>query len=460
MLNDSTVHPTHGKNYNSKYKKDGGETFIGRYPPSSDYKSNIGIPLTPGKFNNNYCIISSSASHTFGNVISAIEHYLIDIFPPGLFKTVSISTIVPHRQLLSTPKQLIKKRCPMLILSPIIDWGQDGNRLFGYTLQNEVQSSIKNSWANDALIQLFEDKRCSFKCNWMYNRWLLNIQGIIAFDTLNEQINWMNYFLNSHPIQRPFIINVPLETLLPKALINQISELTGIPVYDKSNCVGPFIQYLQSISTDPITYKLKSGSNSDQFFRYYQSPLDITITSAEVQDGIRDSQIKHLYEIIFNMRVEFVGTGYFFISSPRIKNARNSPKILHIDEDSSRIVTMYTDDINYRAFDVPPGWNILATPSVRFNEGDDEVSFDTVIDEQINRMIDYHLKHGINPNNLLSFQFRINSHILDIKNTWTIDWVNRKLKIFNADHHEFYRLLILVNKDYINNMIKDIYGLE
>jgi len=61
---------------------------------------------------NTAAICNSSASHTYGNVLSVVEKYILDLFPKDLFKTVTASTTLASRQITHTPSQLNKKELP------------------------------------------------------------------------------------------------------------------------------------------------------------------------------------------------------------------------------------------------------------------------------------------------------------------------------------------------------------
>lgn len=406
---------------------------------------------------NNFMTVYPSAAHTYGNALASIEQYIIDLFPAGLFKTINTAMSSSNRQLRSTPSQLVKKRFPILVSKARIDYGQDGNRALPYTLLTDRQSDAQLGWGLGNLQPLMSDRIHNFRLEWFLNRWILNVDFILAFNTINEQINWMNYLLNSTKIAHPFLLVRPLETLIPRPIIDEISYLSGVPVYQNGS-VGPYLQYLNAISDDPITYKLKGGSGNDEFFRYYMAEIDTTISNPEADEGQRSSQTNRLYEISFTVRAEFNGVGYFFLSSPKI---RGSNVKIQPSDDKSSIVCHYTDDINYRLIDIPAGWSILSTPTVRFSSYDDNtVSLLPILDEKINRLIQFFIDNGMDPSQIISIDFRKRSHVIELKSPWRIDWKNRRIIMEEPDLHETYRLLILVNMGLIHNYEKMLWGLK
>lgn len=463
MMQDPTVHPQEAdRRVNKPYSR-----YIKQMPqrgPADPVTSQnvkqfeTQTPVNPEYWKMNHMTVYSSASHTYGNALSSIEQYIIDLFPEGLFKTINTAMGSSNRQLKSTPLQLVKKRFPMLVDRARIDYGQDGNRALGYSLLTDRMGPQQMNWGLSNLQPLMGDRRHDFRLDWFLNRWVMNVDFILAFNTINEQIDWMNYLQNATPIGHPFILAKPLETMLPRALINEISYLSGIPVY-KNECVGPFLQYLNAISRDPITYKLKGGSGNDEFFRYDMAEIDVTISPPEADEGTKSSQTNRLYEITFTARLEFNGVGYFFLSSPKVRYTSNKP--IFPDEEDHSVVCHFTDDLNYRLIDVPPGWSILATPSIKFTSYEDNVvSIKPIIDDKIDKMITYFLANGMDPGLFLKFEFRNRSKVIDLSNPWRIDWKNRRLIMEKVDLWNQYRMIVLVNQSLINNYQKIAWGVE
>jgi hypothetical protein len=416
------------------------------------------LPRNPEQWKNNFMTVYTSASHTYGNAISAVEQFIIDIFPEGLFKSVHTAKGSANRQLTSTPAQLVKKKYPMIVTHARIDYGQDGNRSMANTLLTDRQADFQMTWGLGNLQPFMNDRAHNYKVEWFLNKWILNIDFILVFNTINEQINWMNYLQNSIKIQHPFIIDRPLEAVMPKPLIDEISFISGIPVYDKTGSVGRFLQYMQSVSNSPITFKLKGGSGNDEFFRYYRAEIDTTISPPDPNEGTRSSQTNRLYEITFTARCEFNGVGYFFMSSPNIRYKSNKP-IMPVENETT--VCHYTDDLNYRVLNIPNGWSVLATPSFQFASYDDNViPLQSVLDEKLTKLIDIFVSNRMDPGLFISVEFRRRSSVIELRQKWRMDWKNKQIVFEEVDLHETYRMLILVDQNYIHNLEKRIWGVE
>lgn len=417
------------------------------------YEKNVGAEYGE-HVKNTSAICNASASHTYGNVLSVVEKYLLDIFPQDLFKTVTASTTLSSRQLNHLPRQLHKKEMPIMVLSPRIEFGQE-DRFLGNTLINSRITNTHSLYGDGSLLPLAEDKRKKLYVHGHYNRAVMYIDVVMSFNTYMEQINYMAYIYNMIPIGHPQFIRAPLELYLPDTFCSLLSNLAGIDINDKSEeSISNFLTYMNSIWFHPITYKLKGGSNSDEFFMYYIADIDTTITNVEAGNGIKDGQIRRAFDVTFTVKCEFNTIGYFNLSNPNIKKPINISSA-----DSNTIVPIFSDVINLNDFDLPIGWSILCWPIFKLVSGENTISIDSILNQSLRVVIDHHLKYGIPMERFINIQFRENGEIVDNERFY-IDWYSRELHILKPNYRRTYRLIISVSHDYINNLIKDIYQLE
>ena len=145
-------------------------------------------------------ICNTSASHTYGNVMSVVEKYLLDLFPADLFKTVTASTTLASRQVSHLPHQLYKKENPMMVLIPRIVFGQSDDRFLANTLINSRVTNTYPLWGEGSLIELGMSREKQILVNGHYNRALMYVDVVLSFNTFSEQVNWMSYLNNVIPI--------------------------------------------------------------------------------------------------------------------------------------------------------------------------------------------------------------------------------------------------------------------
>ena len=402
-----------------------------------------------------YAICNTSASHTYGNVLSLIEKYLLDKLSPQIeFKTVMANTTVANRQVRHLPHQLYKKELPMMALVPRISFGQDDNRFLGHTIMNDRYTDTHSLWGDGSLIPLSEDRNNGIWIHGHYNRALMFVDIIMGFDTYIEQVNALSYLHNVVGINHNKFVRAPLELYIPGELCELIGNLTHIPVRSENGSVYNFLTHMNTVWHHPITYKLKGGSNTDEFFMYYIADLDVVIQDVNNDTGVKDGQIRRNFNITFTVRCEFNTIGYFMLTSPQIK----LPVQLPVHE-NDKILPIFSDSINLDDFILPIGWKILSWPIFKLKPNESSISIEPLLNISLESVIDHHLQFGIPMEKFISIQFRENGNILTSENFY-IDWKKRMLHIANPNPRRTYRLIISVCIDYINNLVKTLYNLE
>ena len=402
---------------------------------------------------NTTAICNTSASHTCGNVLSVIEKHLIDSFPQDFFKTVTASSSLASRQIRHLPQQLHKNERPMMVLVPRISFGQGDDRFLANTIFNSLRTNTHAFWGEGSLIPLAMDKHNHIWIHGHYNRMVIFVDVILSFDTLNEQINYMSYIHNMIPINHNKLIRAPLELYLPTEMCELISNLSKVPIQEKESVIN-FLSYMNGIWGYPITYKLKGGSNSNEFFMYYLTDIDLVVQEPQMDNPIKEGQVKRNFNITFTVRAEFNSIGYFTINHPDIRKT-----MLYTEDKSSNSCTIFSDEINLQDFELPINWKVLGWPIFKLGLNEDTISIDPILNESIRAVIDYHIASAIPIESFLRVQFRENGRILD-NELFYIDWGKRELKLFNPNPHRTYRLIITINPEYINTMIKQLYNLD
>lgn len=403
---------------------------------------------------NTTAMCNSSISHTYGNVISLIEKYLVDEIFKGIeFHTTTIATSLMSRQVRHVPKQLQKNSMPIMVLIPRISFGQDDNRFLGHTLINDNFTNTHALWGDGSLLPLAQDPRNRLYIHGHYNRAVMFIDVVLAFDTFTEQTNAMNTLYNMASVGHPKFIQAPLELYIPDAFCKLIGNLVKTPI-DSDKDVYKFLSYMNTIWNHPITYKLKGGSNSNEFFMYYLTDIDTLFQEPQPGNGIKEGQHRRGFDISFTIRCDFNTIGYFQLNHPDIKEQVNIPTL-----EGETIVPIFSDSINLKDFALPQGWIILSWPIFKLSKGTSSISIDTILNDSLRVMIDHHLKMHIPMDRFIKVQFRENGEILN-NEAYYIDWSQRELHVLNPNPRRTYRLIITCSPEYVNNMVKDIYNLE
>ena len=423
------------------------------------HKAGVDYDLNPGAsygdhIKNTTAICNLSATHTYGNVLSVVEKYLLDLFPKNLFKTVTASTTLASKQVNHLPHQLVKKEVPIMVLVPRIVFGQGENRFLGGTLMNSRMNNTMATWGDGSLIELANDKYNNIYVHGHYNRAVMYVDVVLSFNTYSEQMNWMNYMWNMIPIGHDQAVKAPLELYIPEGVCKLLSGLAKVPVENDKKSVYDFMAYMNSTWFHPVTYKLKGGSNTNEFFMYYVADIDMIFDEPQAGPGIKDGQIRRNFDISFTVRCDFNTIGYMTVNAPEIKQ----PVIMESYDDES-IVPLFSDMIDLEDFRLPVGWVLLSWPIFKLGPNESSISIDSILNDSLRTVIDYHLQFNIPIQSFINIQFRENGQILNDE-LFYIDWHERVLHLMKPDQHRTYRLIVMVANNYVNEMIKKLYNLE
>lgn len=402
-----------------------------------------------------YIQCQCSTAHTFGNVTAFIQNWLINLFPENMFKTIHVNSKIAHAQLRSTPKEFLKKVPPMFIIRPRIDW-TDNNRFLNGTLLTERQGDLYSRYAGTNLQDFFQDDRRKIAIKYQMNRHVINFDVILIVNTLMQQINLSNYFLNAVRQEIPFFLPTCLESYLDMELMKQLSHFSGVPIRDEHNSIDNFLRYLNGNSVAPVTYKLQGSSGTEEFYRYYPVNIDTIITNFSTDEGEKSNQVMNRYQISFSVRCEFYGTGFYYLFSDQIKDC----SIVSVDANIGQILPIFTDVLTKDDIDLPIGWKLYASPSCRLENPNDTISLETIFNDSIKKVLRYHLDKGIPVVEFFKMRVRKQGKLLEYGKDYTFDPNTYEIQFKECSTYYTYKILIMLNIEYINELCKNVYGLK
>lgn len=403
----------------------------------------------------NYIQCQCSSAHTFGNVTAFIQNWLINLFPENYFKTIHVNSKIAHRQLRSTPGEFFYKNKPIFIIRPRVEWN-DSNRFLHGTPIIDRQGDLYHTYGGTNLQNFFEDHRNKIAMKYQLNRHVMNFDVIIIVSTLMQQLNMANFILNSVRYERPFNLETCLESYLSVELLKQVSEYSGVPLYDSDGSTKGFLKYMNSNSVFPITYKLQGSTGNEEFYRYYPVRIDTLINNFSTDDGNKVGMVSESYQISFSVRCEFYSTGFYYLFSDKIKEKN----FVILDNNDTTIVPVFTDVITNEDLDLPMGWHLYASPSCRLEKSNDDIDISSLLNDSIKQAIKFHTDRGIPLMEFFKIRVRKQGKLTQEDVDWKFDVSTFKLSFINCDTYYTYKILIMINIEYINNLIKDIYKLK
>ena len=403
-----------------------------------------------------YLSMMGSISHTYGNALAYIEKWLIDLFPKNLFKTIHVNSKIAHRQLKSTPHEFTKKLKPMFIIRPRIDY--DGERFLRGTMLTDRRTALYNQWGQGHLEPFFIDYDKKIAIKYQLTRSVMYADVVLVFSTLMQQINFMQYIQNAVTLGIPFNLNTFFESYISQEMLLKLSELSGIPLYDKNGSTKEFLDYMQQHSMYPITYKLQGSTGTREFYRYYPVTIDTLIDSLSCDEGEKTGHVMSSYQITFTVRMEFYTSGFYFLFSDDIDKLTNIEPSFPEDD---AVVPIFTDPILHEDLNLHPGWTLYQTASCILEESEQEISFTSMINTSIQAIMDYHKKNGLPYFDFIDIKIRKQGEMLLAGKDYEINYDNATIKFHTKSYGYFtYRIFLYVNIEYINNMVKTIYHLK
>lgn len=415
-----------------------------------------------------YAQMMGSAAHTYGNALAFIQKWLLDEIMPkrdtgeSIFKTIHVGSAIAHRQLRSTPQEMIKKTKPMVAFRARIDTDDDrflqGTPLISRMIQDQI------NFGKEGLQTFFFDQKNKIAVKYQLNRTVMFVDVVMAFSTKIEQLNYLNYIQNAISIGHPFDLRTCFESYLSIEMMKVIGDLAGVPVANNGN-VSKFLRYMNQNSVYPITYKLQGSTNTQEFYRYYPVKIDTLINNLNHDDdGEKIDQITSNYQISFTIRMEFYSTGFYFLFSDRIFKTT----IPSIADDAS-IIPIFTDVLLRDDWDLAVGWNQFSRVSCRLNKVHDSVTFDSILNPSILAAVRYcesrkystELVSKFDTTDIIDVKIRKQGHLISEGVDYEIDYSTFTIKFKNSDYgYDTYTLMVCINIENINEITKMIFALK
>jgi hypothetical protein len=399
-----------------------------------------------------------SLAHTFGNVTAFITEYVKNLFPKNYFNTVNISSTVAYRYFNifdNTSREFIKKRKPMLIIRPRIEFNDDNTFLNGTFLTSRITDNYMDlDYGN--LQSFFSDQKNGLHIKFLMNRIKMSFDVSVIVEQQMEQINQFFYVKNRVRQEHPFYIKTFLESNLHKNMVKAIAKAANI---DPSNSKA-VLDYFNNNSSYPLTYKMKNSTGSDEFFRYYPAVVDTMFTGLTMDDGSKKGFISDAFTINFTVTTEFntAGLYYFFSQMPEIIDQIN----IDIDADNS-IIPIFTLNNLFDFITPPAGWNLFNAPlfKVSVDKGSDTLEVGDMFNSSIKTCITYHLEKGISLDSLMKiFVIKDNEALIEEDGDYSFDYEKLILTVNKNNTTSTYRFLVYINTLYINNLVAELHKID
>lgn len=410
-----------------------------------------------------YIATMSSISHTYGNLLATAQKWILDlpIFPDGFFKTIHVQSRIAHEQIMRSTNNLTrtfsKKSKPIIIFRPRISYTDDP--FLQHTLMTERMGGGFSNTSNPGVIELHPflfDQTTRMNLQFSETRRTMYLDVIIILDTLMQQLNIMEALLNEFNKDCPFDIVTWLEAYLSPEYMEWVGNLAGVPVHDESGSVKEFLDYMNGHSFYPVTYKLAGATGREEFYRYYNTKIMATITDLDKSDGESVGQIMSNYQITFTLKMDFWCPGTNYLFSPNINKTTKIP----VNTDGT-LIPLFADIFDFDDLDLRPGWRVYQHACCQLDKPKDDYCFGKIIDQSVQEILNYHLKNGIPLINFIDIRVRKQGELIHEGYDYAINWEERKILFNNNDYGWYtYTIVIVIDLEYINMMVKKLFDLK
>lgn len=410
-----------------------------------------------------YAIAETSISHTYGNVTSFMVEYIKGLFPKNYFKTVHVHSTIAYRNfdvLKNTKKDFFKKSKPILIITPKVDMDTNDLYLGGTYLTKRITDNVMDlDFGN--LQPFIEDNDKGIHVKYLLNRLKMNFDVSIVVETQMEQIDISHGLKNRVTMEQPLTLTTALESYVAKDVMELISKDSGIPLYDENNSVGPFLEYVNSKSYYPISYKMKNSRGKDEFFRFYNVNIDALISGLSIDEGSKRGFIDDSYTITFSVSAEFNGTGLYYYFTRNEKTIDGVDMSMISSDNPDQIIPLFTIS-NLHALRVGDGWSLYSSPIYGVEETDkyDELDISTILNHSLLKVIEYHKINSIPFELFIKTVVMKDNALLTYGRDYEIDFDRMVLITKRINTFSTYRLIIYVNTLYINTLLQNIFSLN
>jgi hypothetical protein len=124
--------------------------------------------------------------------------------------------------------------------------------------------------------------------------------------------------------------------------------------------------------------------------------------------------------------------------------------------ENSIAIPIFSDFVNDNDFPLLYGWKIYSKPICKLDVGETEINISGIFGNELQQLIDYHLEHNIPVDLFISVKLRENRCL--IEDGYYVDWKRRVLVFTNICYAHTYRMIVAVNKLYIQQLLTDAYG--
>lgn len=411
---------------------------------------------------------ASSTSVIYGTVGHAIRELIYSQLPKDLIKDYFVSSEIGYRSIrrflgTNTYTEMRKREKPALVIQPQFQ-SQETDSFLNNTNVGRNVLNINGGIDRRFLSVLMDDPENGYKVLYRINHDKITYECRIIVNTLNEQLDLYNNMRNGTSWDITGYHIAAMESLIPRTVVGQIAALCNMDI-DNPNHIAPLVLRMNSVSRNPITYKMKNASSTDEFFMYFMHNLLVTFTDLDRGSANKKNMVDDYYEVSFRVEVSFNMPAVYFIVA-------NNKRALDLQIDVSAYnpygeadyIPLYCIKNIYSQY--PPRiddkqYYMCIVFHVSEDMDKDEISLaDNLKDTQdqftIHDILTDAFHHGENTDTIIKLYMMKDDKKMETPTDFYFDAERQTVEIYTLDQYSTYRIFIYINNQYINRR-REIY---
>ena len=132
-----------------------------------------------------------------------------------------------------------------------------------------------------------------------------------------------------------------------------------------------------------------------------------------------------------------------------------------IYEDKGTVVPIYTDIFLKEDLNLQPGWQLLNRASTILEKDHDSVNIERLIRPSVKEAVKYYLSKGFSLYDILDIKVRKQGDLLFQGSDYIVNYKTWDVEFNNLEYGFYtYSILICVNVEEINELVKKLYNLK
>ena len=414
-----------------------------------------------------YSSATTSISHIYGNISKAIEMFVKNNLPSDFLKDSTITTrnVFRHFKRLGRDsryeKVLHRKEKPCLIIRPSFEPINPSDDMF-LTSTNYTRNFGPVVGSLMGMQRFLRDDQLGLNMGFKINRNRLIFDINIQVETQYQALDIYHYLNNNFRWEIPEYISTPLESLIPRNVLESLAEYVGIDISDERN-IPAFLKYLRTHSSYPITYMMRNSTSNDEFFLYYVHNILTTCSDLNIDDGDKRNMVDDTYNISFKITCDFnIMSSYYLFGMRDV--FKKIQLCIHTTGGNNggdlvrrlSYTPIYTyDRVNDDVDLISRGYHNYTSTIIKTDHSkngmDDSVCIRSLIDIQDYQIYLKHIANGNSPEIIFKMLVIRNNLEMNKDVEWDMNWDTFTLTIHNSDKYSTYRVLIYANFNYLNN---------